>query len=79
LCIPYSWGGFWTRDSGLIVLALRKKGYDARLIALGDNEEAFSEATPIVTARLGQLKDSAWWKAMTPDAVVFKHLGRTAL
>ena len=73
--IPYSWGGFWTRDSGLIVLALRKKGYDARLIALGDNEEAFSEATPIVTARLGQLKDSAWWKAMNPDAVVLNTWG----
>ena len=73
--IPYSWGGFWTRDSGLIVLALRKKGYDARLIALGNNEEAFSEATPIVTARLGQLKDSAWWKAMNPDAVVLNTWG----
>ena len=43
--IPFdSPGGFWTRDSGLLVLALRDMGYDAWLITLGTGLEKFPDS-----------------------------------
>jgi glycosyltransferase involved in cell wall biosynthesis len=62
-------GGFWTRDSGLVVLALRQMGHDAWLVALGDSS-ASPEGRPIVRASLRDLSTADWWKAQQPDAVV---------
>jgi glycosyltransferase involved in cell wall biosynthesis len=62
-------GGFWTRDSGLVVLALRKMGHDAWLVALGD-PAASPEGRPIVRASLRELSSAEWWQARQPDAVV---------
>jgi glycosyltransferase involved in cell wall biosynthesis len=68
--IPYGpdWG-FWTRDSGLVVLALRKMGYDAWLVALGDASTVTTDR-PILPVSLETMKSADWWRAQRPDAVV---------
>jgi glycosyltransferase involved in cell wall biosynthesis len=68
--IPYGpdWG-FWTRDSGLVVLALRKMGYDAWLVALGDASTVTTDR-PVLPVSLETMKSADWWKAQRPDAVV---------
>jgi glycosyltransferase involved in cell wall biosynthesis len=70
LPIPFGprWG-FWTRDSGLVVLALRKMGYDAWLVALGDAATE-TEGQPVLPVSLAEMKSTEWWKAQKPDAVV---------
>jgi len=68
--IPYGPdGGFWTRDSGLVVLALRKMGYDAWLVALGDASTDTSDG-PILAINLETMQSAAWWQSQRPDAVV---------
>ena len=70
--IPIVYGhnfGFWIRDSGLVVLALREMGYDARLAALGDPAMP-KEGHPILCASLRDLSSAEWWKNQRPDAVV---------
>ena len=68
--IPYGpdWG-FWTRDSGLVVLALRKMGYDAWLVALGGSTTVTTDR-PILPVSLKTMKSAEWWRAQHPDAVV---------
>ena len=61
--------GFWTRDSGLVVLMLRKMGYDAWLVALGDSSTE-TEGQPVLPISLEEMRNPAWWKAQKPDAVV---------
>jgi glycosyltransferase involved in cell wall biosynthesis len=70
--IPIIYGhdfGFWTRDSGLVVLALREMGYDAWLAALGDPAMP-AEGRPILCASLHDLSAAEWWKNQRPDAVI---------
>jgi len=61
--------GFWTRDSGLVVLALRKMGYDAWFVALGDASTVTTDR-PVLPVSLETMKSADWWKAQHPDAVV---------
>jgi glycosyltransferase involved in cell wall biosynthesis len=70
--IPIPFGpnwGFWTRDSGLVVLALRKMGYDAWLVALGDSTTV-TEGMPVLPVTLEEMRNPEWWKSQRPDAVV---------
>ena len=70
--IPIPFGprwGFWTRDSGLVVLALREMGYDAWLVALGD-ATTITEGMPVLCIPLEDMQRAEWWKAQKPDAVV---------
>ena len=70
--IPIPFGpnwGFWTRDSGLVVLELRKMGVDAWLVALGDST-TLTEGQPALPITRAEMEDPAWWKAQKPDAVV---------
>jgi len=70
--LPLQYGpnwGFWTRDAGLMVLTLREMGYDAWLIALGD-ESTVTEDKPVLPVSLDELSRPEWWKAQRPDAVV---------
>jgi glycosyltransferase involved in cell wall biosynthesis len=68
--IPYGpdWG-FWTRDSGLVVLALRKMGCDAWLVGLGDSTTV-TEGRPVLAISLKEMQSADWWKAQRPDAAV---------
>jgi glycosyltransferase involved in cell wall biosynthesis len=68
--IPYGpdWG-FWTRDSGLVVLVLREMGYDAWLVALGDSTTV-TTGRPILPVSLDTLQSPDWWRAQKPDGVV---------
>ena len=70
LPIPFGhrWG-FWTRDAGLAVLTLRKLGYDAWLVALGDATTE-TEGQPVLCVPLEEMSNAAWWKSQAPDAVV---------
>ena len=67
--IPYHEGSFWTRDSGLVVLALRRMGYEAWMVALGD-ATATPGDFPILCVTLEQLQHPEWWQGQQPDAVV---------
>lgn len=70
--IPLPYGpdwGFWTRDSGLVVLALRKMGYDCWLVALGGPTTITSDR-PILPVSLEMMQSADWWRAQQPDAVV---------
>jgi len=70
--IPLPYGpdwGFWTRDSGLIVLTLRAMGYDAWLVALGDSNTV-TTGCPILPVSLETMKSADWWRQQRPDAVV---------
>jgi len=70
--IPLPYGpdwGFWTRDSGLVVLALRKMGYDAWLVALGDSTTV-TEGQPVLPISLEDMRSSDWWRGQRPDAAI---------
>ena len=70
--IPLPYGpdwGFWTRDSGLVVLTLRDMGYDAWLVALGDSTTV-TTGHPILPVSPETMKSADWWRAQKPDAVV---------
>jgi len=70
--IPLPYGhdwGFWTRDSGLIVLTLREMGYDAWLVALGDSQTV-TAGRPVLAVPLAMMKSGDWWRQQKPDAVV---------
>jgi glycosyltransferase involved in cell wall biosynthesis len=70
--IPMNFGprwGFWTRDSGLVVLMLRNMGYDARLVALGDSTTE-TEGQPVLPISLSEMQSPEWWRSQKPDAVV---------
>jgi glycosyltransferase involved in cell wall biosynthesis len=62
-------GGFWTRDSGLVVLMLREMGHDAWLVALGD-AHTVTEGQPVLPISLDEMRSAEWWKSQKPDAVV---------
>ena len=70
LPIPYgpNWG-FWTRDAGLTVLTLRDMGYDAWLVALGD-ETTDTTNRPVIALPVEELSRPEWWQAQKPDAVM---------
>jgi glycosyltransferase involved in cell wall biosynthesis len=70
--IPIPYGpdrGFWVRDSGLVVLALRKMGCDAWLVGLGDSTTV-TEGRPVLAISLEEMQSAEWWKAQGPDAAV---------
>jgi glycosyltransferase involved in cell wall biosynthesis len=53
----------------LVVLALRKMGYDAWLVALGGPMTVTTDR-PILPVSLETMKSADWWRAQHPDAVV---------
>jgi|GEM_PF-692437 len=61
---------FWVRESGLIVLALREQGLDARLIVLGDSAEKSTDGRPVLFASVVEMGNPDWWKSQEPDAIV---------
>jgi len=68
--IPYGPdGGFWSRDSGLTVLALRKMGYDVWLVAPVGPETVTTDR-PVLLVSLETMKSADWWRMQNPDAVV---------
>jgi glycosyltransferase involved in cell wall biosynthesis len=70
--IPLPYGpdwGFWTRDSGVVVLVLREMGYDAWLVALGDSSTV-TTGRPILPISLDTMQDPEWWRSQKPDGVI---------
>jgi glycosyltransferase involved in cell wall biosynthesis len=76
--IPYgdNWG-FWYRDMGLVVRALRSMGYDAWLVALKDPTQVPSADKPVIVATKGELEDPVWWKNQAPYGVIMNFWGAT--
>ena len=76
LPIPYgpNWG-FWTRDAGLMVLTLREMGYDAWLVALGD-ESTDTTNRPVLAVPVEVLSRPEWWQAQKPDGRRHEHRQR---
>jgi glycosyltransferase involved in cell wall biosynthesis len=62
--------GFWNRDVGLVVRALRSMGHDAWLVALYDPGQTPAPDKPVIRATLEELADPAWWQKQQPDAVI---------
>lgn len=60
--------GFFDRDAGLLCLALRAAGLNARFVALGEPEERTEP--PLILGRLDQWTDAAWWRGLKAHAVV---------
>lgn len=72
--LPLAYGddwGFWFRDAGLLVIALRSLGHVAHLVALRTPSQTPAPDQPLFVATKAELEDPAWWKAKNPDAVVF--------
>ncbi len=67
--IPYSTtGSFWSRDLGLVTLALRDLGIDAWFVALeGDPPEV---GRPLLTISRTEMANPTWWKQQNPDAII---------
>lgn len=68
--IPYEPGeAFWSRDMGLTVLALRKLGVDARLVALG-NSPSPSPDLPLILGSREDFGNPDWWRQWQPGGVI---------
>jgi glycosyltransferase involved in cell wall biosynthesis len=76
LPIPYGDDpGFWYRDMGLIVRALRSLGHDAWLVALKGPSHVPSKDKPVIVAAKEELEDPAWWKKQAPYGVIVNFWG----
>lgn len=76
--IPMSYshnGGFWQRDLGLVVLALRALGHEAYFVALGEESEPSEWPLKLITR--GQMADPAWWKAQAADGIILNTWAAT--
>ena len=67
--VPYSEdGGFWERDSGLVVQGFRKLGVDSRFVALGPPTQR--EDKPLILCTLDQMMDPSWWRQWNLQGVL---------
>ena len=68
-------GGFWDRDLGLVVLALRSAGHDAFFVALGDQQDPGDRPLKVVSRKV--MADPGWWKAQQADAIILNTWSAT--
>ena len=66
----YPESGFWPRDSGLLTLALRRLGYDARLVTLRGKEGHPLADEPLICGTLAEWENPDWWRQWKPDAIL---------
>ena len=69
--------GFWNRDLGLIVRALRALGHDAWLVALYAADQTPGPDKPVIRATREELGEPEWWEKQKPDAIIINTWSAT--
>jgi hypothetical protein len=64
---------FWERDNGVLCLALRNLGVDARFVALGS--PIVRNDVPLILGELEDFHNPVWWKQWAPDGVILNSWG----
>jgi hypothetical protein len=69
-------GEFWSRDLGLVVLALRAAGHDAHFVALGQEDHA-TDDRPVKLISRKTMGDPDWWRAQMADGIILNTWSAT--
>ena len=75
--LPYAENvGYWSRDLGLVVVALKTLGHDATFVALGEESDPIGDK-PLKLVSRKTMADAAWWQALRADGIILNTWSAT--